>query len=61
MGRNTQGVRIMNLNEGDQIASIAKVAREDAPETPAGETPPPVEAPPAVEPPQAEGGEAGNE
>jgi DNA gyrase subunit A len=29
VGRNTQGVRIMNLNEGDQIASIAKVAKED--------------------------------
>jgi DNA gyrase subunit A len=29
VGRNTQGVRIMNLNEGDKIASIAKVARED--------------------------------
>jgi DNA gyrase subunit A len=29
IGRNTQGVRIMNLNEGDKIASIAKVARED--------------------------------
>ena len=28
VGRNTQGVRIMNLNEGDKIASIAKVARE---------------------------------
>ena len=29
VGRNTQGVRIMNLNEGDKIASIAKVAREE--------------------------------
>ncbi len=29
IGRNTQGVRIMNLNEGDKIASIAKVAQED--------------------------------
>ena len=28
IGRNTQGVRIMNLNEGDKIASIAKVAQE---------------------------------
>jgi DNA gyrase subunit A len=32
VGRNTQGVRIMNLNEGDKIASLAKVAREDADE-----------------------------
>jgi DNA gyrase subunit A len=29
VGRNTQGVRIMNLNEGDKITSIAKVAREE--------------------------------
>jgi len=29
IGRNTQGVRIMNLREGDKIASIAKVAREE--------------------------------
>ncbi|MCI0642994.1 MAG: DNA gyrase subunit A [Gemmataceae bacterium] len=29
IGRNTQGVRIMNLNEGDKIASIAKVAKEN--------------------------------
>lgn len=29
IGRNTQGVRIMNLNEGDKLASIAKVAREE--------------------------------
>jgi nucleoside-diphosphate-sugar epimerase len=35
VGRNTQGVRIMNLNEGDKIASIAKVAQEDEGEGPA--------------------------
>src|SRR5262249_43401119 len=29
VGRNTQGVRIMNLGEGDKIASIAKVAQEN--------------------------------
>jgi DNA gyrase subunit A len=29
VGRNTQGVRIMNLNEGDRIASLAKIAREE--------------------------------
>ena len=45
IGRNTQGVRIMNLNEGDKIASLAKVAQEDigpAEETAAAppETPP---------------------
>jgi DNA gyrase subunit A len=37
MGRNTQGVRVMGLNEGDKIASIAKVAREDAPQTAPGD------------------------
>jgi DNA gyrase subunit A len=37
IGRNTQGVRIMNLAEGDKIASVAKIAREDMPETPAEE------------------------
>ena len=26
VGRNTQGVRVMGLNEGDKIASLAKVA-----------------------------------
>jgi DNA gyrase subunit A len=35
VGRNTQGVRIMNLSEGDKIASFAKVAFEEPPpETP---------------------------
>jgi DNA gyrase subunit A len=29
-GRNAQGVRVMNLNEGDRLASVAKVARDDA-------------------------------
>jgi DNA gyrase subunit A len=36
VGRNTQGVRVMNLNEGDRIASLAKVAREDV-ASPSGE------------------------
>ncbi len=40
IGRNTQGVRIMNLNEGDKIASIAKIAEEEeGPETAAEEQP----------------------
>ncbi len=51
VGRNTKGVRVMNLGEGDTVASLAKIAREEigdvadeapsepAPETPA-ETPP---------------------
>jgi len=47
VGRNTQGVRIMNLNEGDKIASIARVAREDSEEqaqtADTSEAPPPAE------------------
>jgi DNA gyrase subunit A len=34
VGRNTQGVRVMNLNEGDRIASLAKVAHEEDAEAP---------------------------
>ena len=50
VGRNTQGVRVMNLNEGDKIASLAKVAQEegeaeDATDAPEGEAP---TTPPAV-------------
>lgn len=48
VGRNTKGVRIMNLHEGDRIASIAKVAREED-ETPAPTSEPPTEeAPPSA-------------
>jgi DNA gyrase subunit A len=56
IGRNTQGVRIMNLNEGDKIASIAKVAKEDAEAEAESRLPdaPPPETPPASEPPPAE-------
>ena len=32
VGRNTQGVRVMNLKDGDRIASVARVAREEGPE-----------------------------
>jgi DNA gyrase subunit A len=41
VGRNTQGVRIMDLKEGDKIASFAKIAREEVgPDDPAlGEAP----------------------
>jgi len=62
IGRNTQGVRIMNLNEGDKIASIAQVvAEEEEPETaetatgevPPGEQPPTPGAVPPSEPPEA--------
>jgi DNA gyrase subunit A len=56
VGRNTQGVRIMNLNESDKIASLAKVASEDieqaeiAPDAPtAGNLTPPAEDSPPSE------------
>ncbi len=39
VGRNTQGVRVMGLKEGDRVASLAKVAREED-ETPAADAPP---------------------
>ena len=44
VGRNTQGVRVMGLREGDKIASIAKVAQEEGETVEADgqvETPPP--------------------
>ena len=59
VGRNTQGVRIMDLNEGDKIASLAKVAEEDEPEvkddlgapTPGADAPgSPGETPPETDP-----------
>ena len=40
VGRNTQGVRVMNLNDGDKVVTFAKIAREtvhpEAEATPAG-------------------------
>jgi DNA gyrase subunit A len=39
-GRNAQGVRVMNLNEGDKIASLAKIAPDDAIEPETSEPPP---------------------
>jgi DNA gyrase subunit A len=51
VGRNTQGVRLINLNEGDKVVTAAKIAREDADEPPATnggseELPPAVPEPP---------------
>lgn len=43
VGRNTQGVRVMNLNEGDKIASLAKVAREEVAENGVSPVTPPPE------------------
>ena len=51
-GRNTQGVRVMGLREGDRIASIAKVARETDVEeepTPQAEATPGEDTPPQPE------------
>jgi DNA gyrase subunit A len=44
-GRNAQGVRVMNLNEGDRLASIAKIATEAEDEPPAPPEPPESETP----------------
>jgi DNA gyrase subunit A len=38
VGRNTQGVRVMGVEEGDRIVSLAKVAREEG-ETPVADEP----------------------
>ena len=44
VGRNTQGVRIMSLDEGDTLAAIVRVPKEDeAEEATAGPEPAPVE------------------
>jgi DNA gyrase subunit A len=48
VGRNTQGVRIMDLNEGDKIVSFAKVAREEE-ETAPAQPPPEAEQTPPTE------------
>jgi DNA gyrase subunit A len=40
-GRNAQGVRVMNLNEGDRLASVAKIAGEEVPENGGAAEPPP--------------------
>ena len=39
VGRNTQGVRVMNLNDGDRLATLAKVAPETVDELVEGERP----------------------
>jgi DNA gyrase subunit A len=51
VGRNTKGVRVMNLNEGDKLASLAKVAREEVSQAVIEDEAPP---PPAPESPPAE-------
>ncbi len=56
VGRNTQGVRVMNLNEGDKIASIAQVVAEEDTETDTA----PTETPPQEQPPGAPDSSSGN-
>ena len=54
VGRNTKGVRVMNLGEGDKVASLAKIAREDIADVPEDAVPepePPVEPTPETPPP----------
>ncbi len=38
IGRNTQGVRLITLNEGDRISSVTKIKKEEVEEVVAGET-----------------------
>ncbi len=47
VGRNTQGVRVMGLNEGDRVASLAKVAREEEEVVEPASPEPPTDGPPA--------------
>ena len=52
MGRATQGVRVINLNEGDEIAAVAKVdveAKEESAETPASSSAAATSAPEAAD------------
>ena len=50
IGRATQGVRLMDLDEGDKVVSVALVEVDDEP-LKDDETAPPSEAPPSDEPP----------
>lgn len=63
MGRNTQGVRLINLKDGDTIADVTRVVREEeepadeqaaeAPPTDEGEGPQPAAASEAASSPHA--------
>jgi len=39
IGRNTQGVRLISLRDGDEISSVTKIKQEEVDETSAGEAP----------------------
>ncbi|MCI0343001.1 MAG: DNA gyrase subunit A [Planctomycetales bacterium] len=66
IGRATQGVRLITLDEGDRLASVALVASEEGEPERAGEAKPPtgpvgeVAAPPGEEGDEPEGGDAGS-
>jgi DNA gyrase subunit A len=63
IGRNTQGVRIMNVDEGDALAAIVRVPADDIDEAVAKESlnaPPPVN-PPALDPPEVENEESSDD
>jgi DNA gyrase subunit A len=59
IGRNTQGVRIMSLDEGDKLVAIVRVPTDETttePNTPETETPetnPPDTTPPETNPPES--------
>jgi DNA gyrase subunit A len=60
IGRNTQGVRIMSLDEGDSLVAVVRVPKEEESETPlavssVGPPPSDVIGPTVVETPHAEG------
>ncbi len=40
IGRNTQGVRLIRLDEGDKLVAVARVIKENGEDSPASETPP---------------------
>ena len=60
IGRATQGVRLIEMEEGDNVVSVAKLAEKDddsePTEPPIGD--PPEEKPPVEEPPKEPKGEA---
>jgi DNA gyrase subunit A len=47
IGRATQGVRLLGLDEGDQVVSVARLAEREEENGVAGETPEPGGEPPA--------------
>jgi len=53
IGRNTQGVRIMSLDEGDTLAAVVRVPPDDLPATDESSDAPSPVAPPSVSPPEA--------